>query len=201
MSNITTEGFSLLARQSEGKFVFTRATLSDKFDLEIQPPLSDKNVLRLTLRATNTAVYERIFYDEILVYAKIEGDDADICYASIKKSSYIPTNIEMPEFVEDTTLGFTFADTENVVVNVTSSVFALKSEIENKPDIYLSKDTPPGDCIWLRIMSESIADDETDVVLELTEDLQSVNVEYDGNDYGVSNAEISEDEPSEIIIK
>lgn len=208
MSSITEDGLLLQSRINQGKFLFTRAKFDVSHDIKIINLENDNGKLKLTLRTSNEGLNERVNYSSILIYAKIEGDESDVCYANIEKSSYLPSQNEMAEFVEDFVLYFTFSNTENVSVQITSSVFALQKDLEKKPDFFFQTEAPDCDFdyIWYRPLNslDENTDDEIDdkeVILELCDEEKTLNVELDGATFGVENAIEDEEEPSTIIIE
>lgn len=200
MSSITDEGKALLSQITNGKLVITRACFDVSHTLEIVGSEIENEILKLTLRTDNIGLNERVNYQKVLVFAKIENDETDVCLVSVEKSSYVPSESEMPEFVEDIELWFKFETLDNITVELSNSAYALKTELDLKPNLFVQDDEPDcaGDYIWYKPYYQDDETDDKEVILDLVDEEQVVNIESDGSVYGVENA--TEEEPSIIII-
>ncbi len=142
MNKITSEGMSLLARLSDEKLVFTKVLLDTGRSVDIIGNDKTDNVFTLKLRLDNLNLTENVAYSQIVVYAKIEGDSDDIIYAYVDKSSYIPDNTSVPEFVEDIDLCFIFSDLENITIENVGNVYALERDLVLKPTLFIGTTKP-----------------------------------------------------------
>lgn len=211
MNKITDEGKYLLTRLSQGKLVFTSASLDYSHDLNIIGSSTNENVFTLKLRVDNLGLDSNLVYQQIIVYAKIEGDSKDVIYAIIDKSSYVPAQTSVPEFVEDIDLCFVFSDIENITVDNVGYVYALNKDLLEKPNLFVGINKPTNinsSYIWYQTFGEDLdfgnsnSDAESDVkevMLNLTDEEQPLNVLINGELKGVENA--TENSPLEFIIE
>lgn len=142
MNKITQEGLNLIARSTDAKIVFTRALLDNDRDLNIIGNTKIDNVFTLKLRLDNLNLTQNLAYSQVIIYAKIEGDVDDVIYAYVDKTSYIPANTTVPEFVEDIDLCFVFSDVDNITIENTSNVYALDRDLAEKPTLYVGTTKP-----------------------------------------------------------
>lgn len=218
MNVITDEGKLILARSYSEQFVFTRACFDSGDSLDIIGGSSSNNVYTLKLRVDNSNVTSTVVYNQVWVYAKISTDVNDVLYAIIDKSSYIPANTSVPEFVEDIDLCFVFSDITNITLQNVGTVYALQRDLLKKPDLFVGLTKPSNvssPYLWYQTFGEDIgfagSDYENDVdvgtdtdtsgegvVLNLIADEMPLNVELNGEVKGVDN--ITENAPLEFII-
>lgn len=219
MNKITDDGKYLLTRLSQGKLVFTSASLDNLHELNIIGSSTNENIFTLKLRVDNLGLNSNLVYQQIIVKAKIEGDSKDVIYAIIDKSSYVPAQTSVPEFVEDIDLCFVFSDVENITVDNVGYVYALNKDLQEKPNLFVGINKPTNlnsSYIWYQTFGEDLdfgnsdgdendtendtnSDTVKEVMLDLTDEEKPLNILINGELKGVDNA--TENSPLEFIIE
>lgn len=159
MNVITDEGKTLLTRIDKNKLVFTRAMFDTGQNLTIIGSLSEDNLFTLQLRIDNINLSAGIDYKQIIVYAKIEGDDEDVIYSNITKNGSIPSPNTIPEYVEDIDICFVFSDIDSITIQQIENVYALNKDLLKKPDLFVGINKPEivnSPYIWYQTFGDDI---------------------------------------------
>lgn len=158
MNKITDEGKALLTRLDQGKLVFTRAFFDTGESLDIIGSTSVENIFTLQLRIDNLNLSDSVNYNQITVFAKIEGDTQDELFAYVTKNGAIPSNNDIPEFVEDIDLCFAFSDLNNITIDNSALVYALNKDLLEKPNLFVGVNKPTNlnsPFIWFQTFEET----------------------------------------------
>lgn len=227
MNAITDEGKILLTHIDKNKLVFTRAMFDTGQNLTIIGGISVDNIFTLQLRIDNLSLTESIDYKQIIIYAKIDGDEEDVIYSYITKNGNIPAQNTIPEYIEDIDICFVFSDIENITIQQIENVYALNKDLLKKPDLFVGINKPTivnSPYIWYQTFddigfagsdyepklvineSESVS---TNITFNLTEKEIPLNVEINEEVKEentkevnvVENEEKSNKAPLEVIIK